>query len=134
MERVPIAGSGASARHTSPYGAPWTTRGLIASHKRASLVIAGICALAVAYFVLIALGPTAGAVTDRTTCEQWGSTNIDGQHAYAKLYISEHGGVSPRWGPPQQGVINAINAGCYQAYGEDVANTATVVQAISRNF
>jgi hypothetical protein len=31
-------------------------------------------------------------------------------------------------------VINAINAGCYQAYGEDVANTTSVVQAISRRF
>jgi hypothetical protein len=109
-------------------------RGLAASHKRASLVIAGVCVLAVAYLVLVALGPKAGAVTDRTTCEQWASTNVDGQYAYARRYISEHGDVSLRWGPPQQGVINAINAGCYEAYGEDVANTATVVQAISRDF
>jgi hypothetical protein len=106
----------------------------VASHRRASLLIAGLCVLAVAYFTLIALGPRAGAVTDRTTCEQWASTNVDGQVAYARLYVSEHGNVSPRWGPAPRGVINAINAGCYQAYGEDVANTATVVQAISRNF
>lgn len=90
--------------------------------------------MAVAYLVLIAFGPRAGAVTDRTTCEQWGSTNVNGQDAYAKLYVSEHGGVSPRWGPAPVGVINAINAGCYQAYGEDVAATTTVVQAISRKF
>ena len=32
------------------------------------------------------------------------------------------------------GVINAINAGCYQAFGEDVSDSATVVQAISRSF
>jgi hypothetical protein len=32
------------------------------------------------------------------------------------------------------GVINAINAGCYQAFGEDVSDTATVVQAVSRDF
>jgi hypothetical protein len=88
----------------------------------------------VAYFALIALGPKAGAVTDRTTCEQWGSTNVNRQDAYAKLYVSEHGAVSPRWGPAPTGVINAINAGCYQAYGEDVANTTNVVQAISRQF
>ena len=109
-------------------------RGLVASHKAASLVIAGLCAIAVAYLVLIAFGPRAGAVTDRTTCEQWGSTNVNGQDAYARLYVSEHGGVSPRWGPAPMGVINAINAGCYQAYGEDVAATTTVVQAISRQF
>lgn len=90
--------------------------------------------MAVAYFAVIALGPAAGAVTDATTCEQWGSTNVNGQDAYARLYVSEHGGVSPRWGPAPVGVINAINAGCYQAYGEGVANTATVVQAITRDF
>lgn len=113
---------------------PWTLRGLVASHRRASAVVAALCVLTVGYLALIALGPRAGAVTDRTTCEQWGSTNTRGQIAYAKLYVSEHGGVSPRWGPAPTGVINAINAGCYQAYGEDVANTATVVQAISRDF
>jgi hypothetical protein len=109
-------------------------RGLIASHKAASLLIAFLCACTVAIFVLIALGPKAGAVTDSTTCQQWGSTNVNEQDAYATLYVSEHGPVSPRWGPAPVGVINAINAGCYQAFGEDVADTATVVQAIARRF
>jgi hypothetical protein len=109
-------------------------RGLIASHKKASLVIAGLCVVTVAYLALIALGPKAGAVSDSTTCAQWGSTNVTRQDAYARLYVTEHGGVSPRWGPPPTGVINAINAGCYQAFGEDVSDTATVVQAISRDF
>jgi hypothetical protein len=119
-----------SATHTTP----WTIRGLAASHKAAALVIAALCAMTVAYFLLIALGPKAGAVTDSTTCEQWGSTNVNRQDAYARLYVSEHGAVSPRWGPAPTGVINAINAGCYQAFGEGVANRATVVQAISRGF
>lgn len=88
----------------------------------------------VAYLALIALGPKAGAVSDTTTCAQWGSTNVTRQDAYARLYITEHGGVSPRWGPAPVGVINAINAGCYQAYGEGVSDTATVVRAISRDF
>lgn len=106
----------------------------MAAHPRVSLVIAGLCVLTLAYLALVALGPKAGPVTDRTTCEQWGSTNITRQDAYARLYVSEHGGVSPRWGTAPTGVINAINAGCYQAYGEGVAGTATVVQAISRSF
>ena len=114
--------------------APWTVRGLIASHKMASLVVAGLCAATVAVLLLVALGPKAGAVTDSTTCAQWGSTNVNAQEAYASLYIREHGPVSPGWGPARQGVINAINAGCYQAFGEDVSDTATVVQAISRSF
>lgn len=122
------------ATHTAPDVAPWTIRGLIASHRVASLVIAALCVVTVASFVLIALGPKAGAVTDSTTCAQWGSTNVNEQDAYARLYVREHGPVSPRWGPAPTGVINAINAGCYQAFGEDVSDTATVVQAISRSF
>jgi len=122
------------ATHTAPDVAPWTIRGLIASHRVASLVIAALCVVTVASFVLIALGPKAGAVTDSTTCAQWGSTNVNQQDAYARLYVREHGPVSPRWGPAPTGVINAINAGCYQAFGEDVSDTATVVQAISRSF
>jgi len=113
---------------------PWTLRGLIASHKMASLVIAALCAATVAVLLLVALGPKAGAVTDSTTCAQWGSTNVTAQGAYARLYIREHGPVSSGWGPGGQGVINAVNAGCYQAFGEDVSDTATVVQAISRSF
>jgi hypothetical protein len=113
---------------------PWTLRGLIASHKLASLIVAGLCVLTVGYLAIIALGPTAGAITDSATCEQWGSTNVNGQDAYARLYVREHGPVSSRWGPVPTGVINAINAGCYQAYGEGVSGTATVVQAISRSF
>jgi hypothetical protein len=122
------------ATHTAPDVAPWTIRGLIASHKVASLVIVALCIVTVASFALIALGPRAGAVTDSTTCAQWGSTNVNEQDAYARLYVREHGPVSPRWGPAPTGVINAINAGCYQAFGEDVSDTATVVQAISRSF
>jgi hypothetical protein len=122
-----------SATQTSDF-VPWTLRGLIASHKLASLVIACVCAVTVATFLLVALGPKAGAVTDSTTCAQWGSTNVKAQDAYARLYVSEHGPVSSAWGPAPVGVINAINAGCYQAFGEDVSDTATVVQAISRSF
>jgi hypothetical protein len=133
-ERVLIVSTSPLARHTASDVAPWTIRGLIASHKRASLVIAALCALTVGFSVLIALGPQAGAVTDKTTCTQWGSTNVNRQEAYARLYLSEHGPVSPRWGPAPTGVINAINAGCFKAYGEDVSDQTSVVQAISGDF
>jgi hypothetical protein len=122
------------ATDTTPDFTPWTVRGLIASHKAASLVIAALCAVTVAALALVALGAKAGAATDSTTCAQWGSTNVNRQDAYARLYVREHGPVSPRWGPAPTGVINAINAGCYEAFGEDVSDTTTVVQAISRNF
>lgn len=88
----------------------------------------------VALILVAALGAKAGAVSDSDTCTQWGSANVNQQDAYARLYVSEHGPVSPRWGPPPQGVIDAIDAGCAQAFGESVSDTVTVVQAISRNF
>ena len=122
------------ATQTPAGSAPWTVRGLIASHKVSSLLAATLCVATVAVFALVFFGPKAGAVTDSTTCAQWGSTNVNRQDAYARLYVREHGPVSPRWGPAPTGVINAINAGCYQAFGEDVSDTATVVQAISRDF
>jgi hypothetical protein len=109
-------------------------RSLIGSHKLASLVVVALCVVTVAVLALVLFGPKAGAVTDSTTCEQWGSTNVNQQNAYARLYVKEHGQVAKGWGPPPAGVINAINAGCYQAFGEGVDSTATVVQAISRDF
>ena len=109
-------------------------RSLIARHKVAALVVAAVCVFTVGILAMTALGAKAGAVNDRTTCDQWGSTNMTGQNAYARLYISEHGPVSPGWGHGTVGVLNAINAGCYQAFGEDVDSTATVVQAINRTF
>lgn len=123
-----------SATQTPAEFVPWTLRGLIGSHKLASLAVAALLASTVAIFVLVALGPKGGAVTDGTTCAQWGSTNVTEQDAYARLYVREHGPVSRGWGPSPTGVVNAINAGCYQAFGEDVSDTATVVQAISRSF
>jgi len=126
--------TGPSATQSTAEFVPWTIRSLVASHKAAALVIAAVCIGTVAIFLFVALGPKAGAVTDSTTCAQWGSTNVTEQDAYARLYVREHGPVSSRWGPAPTGVVNAINAGCYQAFGEDVSDTATVVQAISRSF
>lgn len=111
----------------------WTLRGLIARHKVGTLILAGLCAFAVVPFVLVAVGAKGGAVTDATTCTQWGSANQRRQSAYGELYLKEHGPI-PRWGGSPADVINAINSGCDVAYGDDVADTATVVQAINGTF
>jgi hypothetical protein len=116
------------------FPAPWTIRGLIAGHKLAALGALALIAVLVAMIVIPALGTKGGAVGDSTSCTQWGAANVDQQNAYGRLYISEHGQVSPRWGAAAAGVINAINAGCTQAFGENVSDTATVVQAIRRTF
>ena len=124
----------ATGTPTDDLGHEWTIRGLIATHKAVALGVAAVIAAMVAMILVAALGAKGGSVSDATTCTQWGSANVNQQNAYARLYVNEHGPVSPRWGPPPTGVINAINAGCAQAFGEDVSDSATVVQAISRNF
>lgn len=112
----------------------WTLRGLIGAHRAIALAVLAVLVVMVAMILVAALGAKGGAVSDATTCTQWGAANVDQQRAYARLYVDEHGPVSPRWGPAPTGVINAINAGCTQAFGENVSDAVTVVQAISRSF
>jgi hypothetical protein len=125
--------TGGSATQSNQIGPPWTIRGLIASHKRAAAFAAASVLVMVALIVVAVVGSKAGPVTDATTCTQWGSANVNRQNAYARLYVREHGPV-PRWGASPAMVINAINAGCFQAYGDDVSDNTSVVQAISGNF
>jgi hypothetical protein len=111
----------------------WTIRGLVARHKLAALGVAAVIALALAMILFVILGPKAGAVTDATTCTQWGSANQKQQAAYAKLYVREHGPLPGGRASPAS-VITSINDGCTLAYGVDASDTTTVVQAISRKF
>jgi hypothetical protein len=109
----------------------WTLRGLITGHKKAALVAAALCVLLVGSLALVALGGgPARPVTDATTCTDWGNTNQSRQTAYARVYLSEHGAI-PSWGNTSAAVINW---GCGIAYGDDVGDTATVVQAINDDF
>jgi hypothetical protein len=125
---------GGSVTRTDEVRDAWTIRGVVVAHPAAALGVAAVIAVMVAMILVAALGAKGGAVSDATTCTQWGSANVDQQNGYSRLYVSEHRAVSPRWGSAPVGVVNAINAGCAQAFGEGVSDTTTVVQAISRNF
>jgi len=87
----------------------------------------------VALILIPLLGSTARAVSDSTTCTQWGSANQRQQAAYARLYLEEHGPLRGARGSPAS-VLTAINDGCAQAFGDDVSDTTTVVQAITGRF
>jgi hypothetical protein len=110
-----------------------SVRGLLTRHKLVALGLAAVVALMLAMILVAVLGPKAGAVNDSTTCTQWGSSNQAQQAAYGKLYLREHGPLRGGGNSPSK-VIAAINDGCAQAYGDDVSDTATVLQAISGNF
>jgi hypothetical protein len=111
----------------------WTVRGLIAAHRRAALAAAAGCALMLAITLAAIFGAKAGAVTDRSTCTQWGSANVVRQDAYARLYVKEHGPVRGA-GTSTASVVSAINISCLEAYNEDVSDETTVVQALSGTF
>ncbi len=87
----------------------------------------------VAMILVAVLGAKGGVVNDATTCSQWSSTNQTQQLAYAKLYFEKHGPL-PDGATSPASVIAAINNGCEQAFGEDVSDTTTLVQAISGKY
>ena len=111
----------------------WTLRGLLTRHKPVALGLAALILLLVGTILLSVLGSKGGAVSDSTTCTQWGSANQARQAAYAKLYVKEHGPLRGA-GTSSPRVIAAINAGCARAYGDDVSDSVTIAQAISGRF
>ncbi len=111
----------------------WTIRGLFREHKLGAYGLTAVLVVMLALIIVPFLASGSAAVSDATTCTQWGSSNQSQQAAYARLYISEHG-PGGRAGNTPAGVIAAINNGCMQAYTDDVSDNVTVVQAISGNF
>lgn len=117
-----------------PTGAEaWSIRGLLARHKLAAAGAAAVVAVMVAMVLVELFGSRAAAVSDATTCTQWGSANQARQAAYARLYVREHGPLRG-FGAAPATIITAINDGCARAYADDVSDNVTLVQAISGNF
>jgi hypothetical protein len=113
----------------------WTIRGLLARHKLVALAVAVVVAVMLAMILLAAFGPKAvNVVSDTTTCTGWGSANQDQQAAYGRLYLREHGPLRGVGGNSPASVIQTINYRCGMAYGEDVSDTTTLVQAISGHY
>lgn len=106
---------------------------LMAKHKGLSIAALAVVLVMMAVFVLDALGPGAGPVSDTTTCSAWSSANQAQQSAYAALYVKEHGTLASG-ASDAASVEAAINDGCMQAFGSDVADTVNMVQAINHQF
>jgi hypothetical protein len=130
--QIEIVNTNAS-RYAVPDSELWTVRRLAARHKLAALGVAAVVVLVLVMILTVIFGPKAGAVTDATTCTQWGSANQNQQAAYARLYVREHGPVRGGRTSPAS-IIASINDGCMQAYGVDASDTTTVVQAIAGKF
>jgi hypothetical protein len=94
--------------------------------------LASVVILLVMLLVAV-LGPKAGAVTDSTSCSQWGSANQTRQAAYARRYVREHGVLS-NGGTGVAAVESAINNGCMAAYASDEEDTVSVLQSIRKQY
>jgi hypothetical protein len=128
-----VVSAGGSVTRTGQDIELWTVRGLIARHKRVAFGAAAGCALMLAIILVAVFGAKAGAVTDSTTCTQWGSTNVVRQDAFAKLYVKEHGPIQGVGTSPAS-VVSGINIACLEAYNDDVSDSTTVTQALSGTF
>jgi hypothetical protein len=114
-------------------GVDWTLRSLVVGHKRLSIGALAAIVVMVAVFVATIAGPSAGAVTDSTTCSGWGAANQVRQRAYASLYVREHGSLRDG-ARDAAGVEAAINTGCTQAFENDVSDSINVYQAINDQY
>ena len=114
-------------------GEVWTTRTLIARHRRLALAAGGVVVIMVALFAVGIAGSNAGSVSDRSTCSAWSSANQKQQAAYAALYVREHGPLASGRSDAAS-VEAAINKGCMQAFGSDAADLVNVYQAITRQY
>jgi hypothetical protein len=103
---------------------------LMADNKGLAMGALALLVVMLALFVVEFVGPRAGPVRDSTSCSQWSSANQAQQSAYAGLYVKEHGSL-PSGASDAASVEAAINNGCMQAFGSDVADTVTVVRAIA---
>jgi hypothetical protein len=122
----------AGTERTEPEGqaaAPWTVRALFARHKALGIGALALLVLLVAFTVVGVLASGPVAVSDSTTCTEWGSANYNQQRAYALRYLREHGSL-PGGARDPASVVAAIGNGCTQAYANDVEDSVTLVQAV----
>lgn len=108
-------------------------RSLIARHKLATLGSLAVVVILLAMLLLTVLGPKAGAVTDQTSCSQWGSSSQTKQAAYARLYVREHGSLASG-ATSVSAVETAINNGCMAAFGSDEEDKVSVLQSIRKLY
>jgi hypothetical protein len=123
-----------TASTTAPNGVEfWTVRSLLARHKLGSAVVAAVVAIMLAMVLVAVFGAKGGAISDASTCTQWGSANVNQQTAYARLYFREHGPL-PNGKTSPASIVAAINTACTWTYSEDVSDTTNVVQAVTGKF
>ncbi|HWD85137.1 MAG TPA: hypothetical protein VG321_05255 [Solirubrobacteraceae bacterium] len=106
---------------------------LVSRYRWFALSTLAVVVILLVMFLVAVLGPKAGAVTDSTSCSQWGSTSQTDQAAYSRKYVREHGALS-NGATSAAAVENAINHGCMAAYSSDEEDTVSVLQSIRKQY
>jgi hypothetical protein len=109
----------------------WTTRALFARHKLVGICAVALLVLLVATIVIGALGSSPTPVRDSSTCSTWSSASHDQQRAYGQQYLREHHAL-PSGARDPFSVVAAVDAGCTDAFDNDVQDDITVAQAIKQ--
>lgn len=106
---------------------------LVSRYRWFALASLAVVVIIVVMLLVAVLGPKAGAVTDATSCSQWGSTNQTKQAAYARQYVRQHGPLSD--GATSVAAVEAaINNGCMAAFASDEEDTVTVLKSIRKQY
>jgi hypothetical protein len=123
--------SGTTERESpvDPAAEVWTTRALFARHKVVGIGAVALLILLVAIVLGGVLASSTAVVSDSSTCATWAAADQTQQHVYAVKYVREHGAL-PGGSRAAPRVVTAINAGCNDAFSNDVEDNVTVVQAI----
>lgn len=108
-------------------------RSLVSRYRWFALATLAVMVILVAMLLVAVLGPKAGAVTDSTSCSQWGSASQSKQAAYARAYVREHGSLSSG-ASTVSAVESAINNGCMAAYASDEEDSVSVLQSIRKQY
>lgn len=124
-----VTGTSERAEASGQPAENWTTRTLFARHKAAG--IGGLALLALLLVITVGgiLLSRPLVVSDSSSCTAWGSANDTQQRAYARRYVQEHGALPGGATEPVR-VLAAVNAGCTQAFENDVQDSLTVREAI----
>lgn len=108
--------------------------GLIRAHKQVSAIVAMLLAAMIAITVGTALaGPSRAALSDSTSCSQWGAASASQQLGYAELYLHEHPAALTV--PPMAAGIRAtVSQDCAHAAYLGESDEITVLAALEHAF
>lgn len=118
----------------SQYVPEWTFRTSVRRHPRAWLIaLLAVLAMTATVAVSIAFASHTGVLSDATPCSDWAVSTAAQQKAYAQLYLTEYGIITPAGSTPAA-VTATLNARCSQAALLAEATDVSLIAAVHRRY